>query len=145
MRILGLLKADAGSEAGAPPSKEAIERMGAFVEEITKAGVMLSSDGLHPSAKGKRVRYAGGKVTVIDGPFTESKELVASYALFQVASMDEAVHWTTRFLQVLGQGECELRPIFEAEDFSEEVFTPDERKREEATRRRMKQNANQPR
>ena len=75
---------------------------------------MLASDGLHPSAKGKRVKLAGGKFTIIDGPFTESKELVASYALFQVKTMDEAIHWTKRFLEVLGQGECELRPIFEA-------------------------------
>ena len=118
MRILGMLKADKDSEAGAPPSKELMERMGTFIEEITKAGVMLSTDGLQPSAKGKRVQLAGGKVTVIDGPFTESKELIASYALFQVKSMDEAIHWTTRFLEVLGQGECELRPIFEAADFS---------------------------
>jgi hypothetical protein len=136
-----MLRADASSEAGTPPSKELIERMGKFVEEITKAGVMLASDGLHPSAKGKRVRLVGGKITVIDGPFAESKELVASYALFEVKSMDEAIHWTTRFLEVLGQGECELRPIFEAEDFSEEVFTPEERKREEATRRKMRKNA----
>ena len=87
------------------------------------------------------MRLADGKVTVIDGPFTESKELVASYALFQVKSMDEAIHWTTRFLEVLGQGECELRPIFEPEDFSEEVFTPEEREREEATREKMRRNA----
>src|SRR5207245_2629591 len=99
-------------------SKDLIEKMGAFVAEVTKAGVLVASDGLHPSAKGKRVRLAGGKVTVIDGPFTESKELVASYAMFEVKSMDEAVHWTKRFLQVLGRGECELRPIFEASDFS---------------------------
>jgi hypothetical protein len=141
MKILGMLRADAASEAGAPPSKELIERMGVFIEEVTKAGVMLASDGLHPSVKGKRVRLAGGKMTVIDGPFTESKELVASYALFQVKSMDEAIHWTKRFLEVLGKGECELRPIFEPEDFSEEVFTPDERKREEATRTQMEKNA----
>jgi len=141
MRILGMLRADQHSEAGAPPSKELIERMGAFVEEVTKAGVMLGSDGLHPSSKGKRVRLAGGKMTVIDGPFTESKELVASYALFQVKTMDEAVHWTKRFLEVLGQGECELRPIFEPEDFSEEVFPPAERAKEEATRANMKRNA----
>ena len=140
MRILGLLKADASSEAGAPPSKEMIERMGSFIEEITKAGVMLASDGLHPSAKGKRVKLAGGKFTVIDGPFTESKELVASYALFQVKTMEEAVHWTKRFLEVLGKGECELRPVFEAEDFSEDVFTPQERAREEVTRANMKRN-----
>ena len=141
MQILGMLKATRESEAGAPPSKELIERMGAFVEEVTKAGVMLSTNGLHPSARGKRVRMSNGKVTVIDGPFTESKELVASYALFQVKSMDEAVYWTKRFLEVLGQGECELRPIFEPEDFSQEVFTPEERKREEATRERMRKNA----
>jgi hypothetical protein len=138
MRILGMLKADASSEAGAPPSKELIERMGSFVEEVAKAGVLVATDGLHPSSKGKRVRLADGKVTVIDGPFTESKELVASYALFQVKTMDEAVHWTTRFLQVLGRGECELRPIFEPTDFSPDVFTPEERAREEATRAKMK-------
>ena len=141
MRILGMLKADKDSEAGAPPSKELIERMGTFIEEVTKAGVMLSTDGLHPSAKGKRVRLSGGKVTVIDGPFTESKELVASYALFQVKSMDEAIHWTRRFLEVLGKGECELRPIFEASDFSPDVLSPEQAKREDATRQDMRRNA----
>ena len=141
MRILGMLRADASSEAGAPPSKEMIERMGVFIEEVSKAGVMLASDGLHPSAKGKRVKLADGKFTIVDGPFTESKELVASYAMFQVKTMDEAVHWTKRFLEVLGKGECELRPVFEAEDFSQEVFTPEERKKEAATRERMKRNA----
>jgi len=141
MRILGLLRADKDSEAGAPPSRELIERMGIFIEEVTKAGVLVASDGLHPSAKGKRVRLAGGKITIIDGPFTESKELVASYALFQVKSMDEAVHWTERFLEVLGEGECELRPIFEASDFPAEVFSPEEAAREEKTRRQMQRNA----
>jgi hypothetical protein len=141
MRILGLLKADEHSEAGAPPSKELIERMGRFVEEVTNAGVLIDSNGLHPSQRGKKVRLADGNITVMDGPFTESKELVASYAFFQVNSMDEAVHWTTRFLQVLGKGECELRPIFEPEDFSPDVFSPQERKREEATRERMRKNA----
>jgi hypothetical protein len=136
-----MLRADAHSEAGAPPSKDLMERMGVFIEEVTKAGVLVASDGLHPSAKGKRVRLAGGKVTVIDGPFTESKELVASYALFQVKSMDEAIHWTKRFLQVLGQGECELRPIFDPEDFSPDVFPPEARAREVATRERMRRNA----
>jgi hypothetical protein len=141
MRILGMLKADPSSEAGAPPSNDLIQRMGAFIEEVTKAGVLLDSNGLHPSSKGKRVRLADGRITVIDGPFAESKELVASYAFFQVKSMDEAVHWTTRFLQVLGRGECELRPIFEPEDFSPHVFTPEERAREEATRAKMRKNA----
>jgi hypothetical protein len=115
--------------------------MGVFMEEVTKAGVILATDGLQPSTTGKRVRLSDGKVTVIDGPFTESKELVASYALFQVKTMDEAIHWTTRFLQVLGQGECELRPIFEPEDFSEEVFTPEAREREEEWRKKMRKNA----
>lgn len=119
MRILGLLKADATSEAGVPPSAELMERVGRFIEEIAKAGVLVATDGLHPSAKGKRVRLAEGKITVIDGPFTESKELVASYALFQVTSMDEAVNWTKRFLEALGEGECELRPIFDRSDFAD--------------------------
>jgi hypothetical protein len=141
MKILGMLRADKDSEAGTPPSKELIENMGTFVEEVTKAGVMLATDGLHPSSKGKRVRLKDGKIVVIDGPFTESKELVASYALFQVKSMEEAIHWTTRFLQVLGKGECELRPIFEADDFSADIFPPEEAAREEATRRQMKKNA----
>jgi hypothetical protein len=117
MRFLGLLKADAHSEAGDPPSPELMQRMGTFMEEITKAGVLIASDGLQPSSTGKRVRVADGKVTVTDGPFTESKELVASYALFQVKSMAEAVEWTTRFLRALGQGECEVRPLYEASDF----------------------------
>jgi hypothetical protein len=141
MKIMGMLRADAESEAGTPPSKELIERMGALVGEMAAAGVMLGGDGLHPTVKGKRVKLANGKFTVIDGPFTESKELVASYALFQVNTMEEAVHWTKRFLDVLGKGECELRPIIEAEDFSEEVFTPEERAKEDAARETMKRNA----
>jgi hypothetical protein len=141
MRILGLLKADPSSENGPPPSKELMERMGVFIEEITKAGVMLGTNGLHPSSKGKRVRLANGKVTVIDGPFTESKELVASYALFEVKTMDEAVMWTKRFLEVLGEGECELRPIFDPADFSPEVFSPEQAAHEDALRLQMGKNA----
>ena len=114
MRVLGLLKADAESESGARPSPEVMERMGKFMEAITKAGVLVATAGLQPSATGARVRVADGKATVIDGPFTESKELVASYAILEVASMDEAIEWTTRFLKVFGRGECELRPLFEA-------------------------------
>jgi hypothetical protein len=141
MRILGLLKADKHSEAGAPPSKELLERMGKFIEEITKAGVMLATDGLQPSSKGARVKLSGGKVTVTDGPFTESKELVASYALFQVKTMAEAIEWTKRFLNVLGEGECELRPIFEASDFAPDIFSPEQSSREDETREEMKRNA----
>ena len=95
--------------------------MGKFIEEIMKAGVLLATDGLHPSSKGKRVRLSGGKTAVTDGPFTESKELIAGYALFQVKSMAEAIEWSKRFLQVLGQGEVELRPVFEASDFPPEL------------------------
>jgi hypothetical protein len=141
MRILGMLKADPSSENGAPPSKELMERMGVFIEEITKAGVMIDTNGLQPSSQGKRVRLANGEVTVIDGPFTESKELVASYALFEVKTMDEAIMWTTRFLKVLGQGECELRPIFDPADFSPEVFSPEQAAHEEGVRRQMAGNA----
>jgi hypothetical protein len=141
MRVLGLLKADEASEAGAPPDPELIHKMGDLIEEATNAGILLATDGLKPSSAGKRVRRAGGTVTVIDGPFTESKELVASYALMQFDSMDEAVHWTKRFLEVLGEGECELRPIFEATDFPPDVMSPQEAARDEALRQQMVRNA----
>jgi hypothetical protein len=141
MRIIGLLKADKHSEAGAPPSRELMENMGKFVEEVTRAGVLLATDGLHPSSKGARVKLSGGKVTVTDGPFTETKELVASYALFEVKTMAEAIEWTTRFLNVLGEGECELRPIFEASDFAPEIFSPEDAAREDKLREEMQRNA----
>ncbi len=117
MRFLGLLKADKSSEAGEPPSPELMERCGKFMEEITKAGVLVATAGLKPSSYGARVRVADGKVTVTDGPFAETKELVASYALFEVKSKEEAIEWTTCFLKVLGEGECEIRPLFEPGDF----------------------------
>jgi hypothetical protein len=117
MRIMGLLKADQEAEAGTPPSPEFMERMGKFMEEVNKAGILAATDGLKPSSAGARVKLSGGKFAVIDGPFTETKELIASYALFNVKSMEEAIHWTKRFLEVLGEGECELRPLYEAEDF----------------------------
>src|SRR5262245_55620817 len=118
MRFLGLLRADAESEAGTPPSRELMARMGTYIEEVMKAGVLLATDGLHPSAKGARIRVDNGKVTVTDGPFTESKELVASYAILQTKSKEEAIEWTTRFLKVLGTGECEIRQIYEPSDFA---------------------------
>jgi hypothetical protein len=134
---MGLLKADKESEAGVPPTRELMAEMGTFIEEIMKAGVLVATDGLQPSSKGARVKVSEGKVTVIDGPFTESKELVASYALLEVKSMAEAIEWTTRFLKVLGGGQCELRPIFEATDFPPELFPPEEAAREEAWRKEM--------
>jgi hypothetical protein len=139
MRILGLLRADAASEAGAPPSPELMERMGVFIGEVMQAGVLLATDGLHPSAKGKRVKVENGKTVVTDGPFTESKELVASYALFEVKNMDEAVMWTKRFLECIGEGECELRPIFDPTDFAPDVISPEDIAREQAWRKDMDQ------
>lgn len=141
MRILGLLRADRSSEAGDLPTPELMENMGKFMAEVTEAGVLVATDGLHPSAKGKRVRLSQGKTTVIDGPFTESKELIASYALFDVKSMEEAINWTRRFLEVLGGGECELRPIFEASDFPPDLFPPEEAAREEAWRAEIERKA----
>ena len=141
MRFLGVLKADKDSEAGTPPSKELMDNMGQFMEEITKAGVLLATDGLHPSSKASRIRFAANKLTVTDGPFAETKELIASYALVQVKSKEEAVHWTSRFLQVLGEGECELYQVFDAEDFSPDIFTPEERAHEEQVREAMANNA----
>jgi len=124
MRVLGLLKADASSERGDPPSPELLERMGKFVEEVTAAGVMIASDGLQPSSQGARVKLSGGKFVVTDGPFTETKELVASYALLEVPTMAEAIRWTKRFLEVLGQGECEIRPLFDPADFGPPPQSP---------------------
>jgi hypothetical protein len=140
MRFLGLLRADECSEAGAPPNKELMERMGKFVEEVTKAGVLLATDGLQPSSKGARVKLSDGKISVTDGPFTESKEIVASYAIFNVKSMDEAIMWTTRFLQVLGKGECEIRPIMEFTDFPADMYPPEEAAHETLVREQMQQN-----
>jgi hypothetical protein len=137
MRFMGLLKADKNSEAAAPPSPELMERMGRFIEEISSAGVLLATDGLQPSSKGKRIRLSDGKFTVTDGPFAETKELVASYAIFEVKSIDEAVAWTKKFLSVLGQGECEIRPIFEASDFPAELFPPEPAAREAEIRNDM--------
>ena len=141
MKILGLLKADQYSESGAPPSQDLLERMGNFVEEATQAGVLLAGDGLQPSRSGKRVELSQGKHTVIDGPFTETKELVASYVLMQVPSMDEAVEWTRRFLDLLGQGRCELRPILEFTDFPPDLLSAEAMAKEAATRERMQDNA----
>ena len=116
MKVLGLSRANAGSESGEMPSMELIERMGRLVEEAVKAGVIVDTNGLTPTSRGKRVKLSDGKVTVVDGPFTESKELVASYAIMEVKSMDEAVEWSRRFLDVLGEGEVELRPIENFDD-----------------------------
>jgi hypothetical protein len=141
MKVLGLLKADESSERGDMPSPELMQKMGELMTEVTQAGVLLATEGLQPSAHGKRISFANGKATVTDGPFTESKELIASYALFQVKDWDEAIYWTQRFLEVLGQGECELRPIFEFDAFPADVFPPEAVAQEAEVRRQMEQNA----
>jgi hypothetical protein len=140
MRFMGLMKADKDSEAGTLPSREIFEKMGALMEEVTKAGVLLATDGLKPSSQATKVRVSGEKVTVTDGPFAETKELIASYALFDVKSMEEAVDWTTRFLKVLGEGEVIIYPVFEASDFPPELFSPEEAAREEKWREEMQKN-----
>ena len=137
MRVMVIVKASRESEAGAMPETELLAEMGKFNEELVNAGVMLAGEGLHPSAKGKRVRFDGDKRTVIDGPFAETKELVAGFWLWQVRSMDEAVEWVRRCPNpMLGDSEIEIRPVFEAEDFGAE-FTPELRKQEERLRDQM--------
>ena len=119
MRYLCLWKpASAKSEAGVPPTAAEMAAMGQLIEEMTKAGVLLSTEGCQASAKGARVRRAGETVTVTDGPFTESKELVAGFAIIQVKSKEEAIHWTKRFVQVAGDGESEIRLLHEQGDFA---------------------------
>jgi hypothetical protein len=132
MRVMVMVKASKESEAGQMPSQKLLADMGKFNEELVKAGVMQAADGLHPSSKGKRVRFSGADRTVIDGPFTETKELVAGFWLWRVKSMDEAVAWLKR-APFDGGAEVEIRPLFEAEDFGKEL-TPELRAQEERLR-----------
>jgi hypothetical protein len=129
MRVMVIVKATEDTEAGVMPSTELLAEMGKYNEELVKAGVMLAGEGLAESAQGKRVRFDGRKRTVIDGPFAETKELIAGYWLWQVKSMDEAVEWLKR-APFDGGAEVEIRRVFEAEDFGEE-FTPELREKEE--------------
>jgi hypothetical protein len=129
-----LVKADKDSEAGVMPSQQLLTDMGAFNEELVKAGVMLAGEGLHPSSRGARVRFSGDKRSVIDGPFAETKELVAGFWLWQVKSLDEAIDWVKRCPNPMGvESEIEIRPIFEASDFGAE-FTPELRAQEDRLR-----------
>jgi len=132
MRFMVLVKADKDSEAGVMPSQKILEEMGKFNEKLVKAGVMLAAEGLHPSSKGKRVKFSGGKQTVIDGPFTETKELIAGFWLWQVRSMEEAIEWIKRS-PFDGGAEIEIRQVFEADDFGAEL-TPELREQEERLR-----------
>lgn len=135
MRVMVIVKASADSEAGVMPGEELLTAMGAYNEELVKAGIMLAGEGLHPSSRGKRVRFTEGGRTVIDGPFSETKELIAGFWLWQVSSMDEAVEWAKRCPNPMPgtEAELELRPVFEADDFGE-AFTPDMREQEDRLR-----------
>jgi len=134
MRVMVLIKADRNTEAGVMPSEQLLKEMGAFNEELVKAGVMLEGEGLKPSSAGKRVRFSGEKRTVVDGPFVETKELIAGYWIWKVKSMEEALEWVKRCPNPTGaESEIEIRPIFEAEDFGAE-FTPELREQEERLR-----------
>ena len=135
MRVMVIVKATNNSEAGVMPSEKLLTDMGRFNEELVTAGVMVAGEGLHPSSKGKRVRFAGGRKTVIDGPFAETKELVAGFWLWQVKSMDEAIEWVRRCPDPMPgeEAEIEIRPVFEAEDFGAE-FTPELQAREDKMR-----------
>jgi hypothetical protein len=132
-----MVKATKDSESGVMPSTELLTAMGKFNEELVKAGVMLAGEGLQPSSKGKRVRFSGKKRSVIDGPFTETKELIAGFWLWQVRSMEEAVEWVKRCPNPMeGESEIEIRQVFEAEDFGPEL-TPELREQEERQRKQM--------
>lgn len=138
MRVMVLVKADKDSEAGVMPDEKLLTDMTKFNEELAKAGVMLAGEGLHPSSKGARVRFSGGKKTVIDGPFTEAKELVAGFWLWQVKSLDEAIEWLKR--APFEDTEVEIRPVFEAAEFGE-ALSPELREREERIAAQAAENA----
>ncbi|HWS56628.1 MAG TPA: YciI family protein [Pyrinomonadaceae bacterium] len=145
MRVMVIIKANAVSEAGVMPGEKMLAEMGKFNEELVKAGVMLAGEGLHPSSKGKRVRFSGAQKAVIDGPFAETKELIAGFWLWQVRSMEEAVEWVKR-IPAPNEGdpgygevsEIEIRPVFEASDFGAE-FTPELREQEERLRAQIEE------
>jgi hypothetical protein len=141
MRVMVIIKANKQSEAGIMPSEKLLTDMGNFNEELVKAGVMLAGEGLHPSSKGKRVKFSGGKRVVTDGPFAETKELIAGFWLWNVKSMDEAVEWVKRIPSEAGdpsEGEIEIRQVFEVEDFGAEL-TPEAREQEERLRTKIDQ------
>jgi hypothetical protein len=135
MRVMVIIKATKNSEAGVMPSEQLFVEMGKYNEELVKAGVMLAGEGLHPSSKGKRVLFAGDERTVVDGPFAETKEVIAGFWLWQVKSMDEAVEWVRRCPHPMPgeDAQIEIRPVFEADDFGAE-FTPELRAQEERLR-----------
>ena len=141
MRVMVIVKATKNSEAGKMPTEADFAAMGKFNEELVKAGIMLDGDGLQPSSKGKRIKFSGSKRTVVDGPFTETKELVAGYWIWQVRSIDEAVEWARRCPDPMPgeESELEIRPFYELEDFGKEL-TPELRAQEERIRQELERN-----
>jgi hypothetical protein len=134
MRVMVIVKASSSSEAGIMPDERLLTEMGKYNEELVKAGILLAGEGLHPSSRGKRVRFSGPRRTVIDGPFPETKELIAGFWLWQVKSMDEAVEWLKRCPNPHNEdSDVEIRPVFEADDFGAE-FTPQLREQEQRIR-----------
>src|SRR5436190_18183734 len=141
MRVMVMVKATKESEQGTLPDEKLLTEMNAFNEELVKAGIMLAGEGLHPSSEGVRVRFHGKQRTVVDGPFAETKELVAGFWLWQVRSMDEAIEWVKRCPNPMpGDSDIEIRPVFEAADFGD-VFTPELREQEARIGRQMAENA----
>ena len=138
MKVMVIVKATKNSEAGVMPSEKLLTEMGNYNEELVKAGIMLAGEGLQPSSKGKRIKFSGRQRSVLDGPFTETKELIAGYWVWQVQSMDEAVEWARRCPDPMPgeEAELEIRPLFEAEDFGKE-FTPELRAQEERLRQEV--------
>jgi hypothetical protein len=141
MRVMVIVKASKDSEAGKMPSEKLLTEMGKFNEELVKAGIMLAGEGLHPSSKGARVKFAGTKRSVIDGPFSETKELIAGFWLWKVKSLEEAIEWVKRCPNPMeGESEIEIRQVFEADDFGKE-FTPELRQQEDRIRQQIAVNA----
>ena len=143
MRVMVIVKASEDSEAGVMPSEELLTAMGAYNEELVKAGIMLAGEGLHPSSKGKRVVFSGSNRRVIDGPFAETKELIAGFWLWQVKSMDEAIEWAKRCPNPMpGESALEIRPVMEVEDFGAEL-TPELREQEQRLRAQAERNTSE--
>jgi hypothetical protein len=141
MRVMVLVKANEDSEAGVPPSTEMLTEMGKFNEELVKAGIMLDGEGLHPSSRGVRIQFSGDARNVVDGPFAETKELIAGYWVWQVRDMDEAIEWAKRCPNPTGEeGVLELRPVFELDDFGDNV-TPEVRERDERLRAEIQEHS----
>src|SRR5262245_61692607 len=139
MRVMVIVKANRDTEAGAMPSEQLLKEMGNYSEQLEKAGIKLAGEGLHPSSKGARIKFSGSNRTVIEGPFAETKELIAGYWLWRVKSLQEAIEWARRCPNPTGEESVlEIRPVFEAEDFGEE-FTPELREQEERLRAQAEQ------